>query len=335
MRRASLAVALAITHLGTATFSAAEEPTPTPQQGKQYQFTQDWVGFSTFLWSRILARYKGKPNINYLEVGVFEGRSVIWMLENILTHPTARVTGIDTFPGNLKARYLANLERSGFAHKAVTIHGPSQIEMRKLPLEQFDYIYIDGSHRADHAMSDLVLGWGLLKVGGIMICDDYGWQHREFPTDLTPKISIDAFISAYRSQVAVVWRGYQMVLQKKPEQCLPRRLFCTPLGSYRLVWLPRRPVALADRNWKKVDLSDDELGLLKNLARSTRPGHAKLFPDRGLTSDPKLIGLLDRLGIDPAQIIVGHRSPDEEPGEDKGLGQDEAEATSSARDPSE
>ena len=51
------------------------------------------------------------------------------MLENILTHPTSTLTGIDVFPDNLKETYLENLRISGFPEKAVTLTGLSQIEL--------------------------------------------------------------------------------------------------------------------------------------------------------------------------------------------------------------
>ena len=83
-----------------------------------------------------------------MEIGVIEGRSAIWMLENILTHPTAKLTGIDILPKGLnwKEIYLFNLDLSGSANKALIIEGASQIELRKLTLNSFDIIYIDACH---------------------------------------------------------------------------------------------------------------------------------------------------------------------------------------------
>ena len=69
---------------------------------KEYDFSLDNT-FSGFIiqiptWGKVLGPLKGKPDIHYLEIGVNQGRSAIWMLENILTHPTAKLTGIDLFP---------------------------------------------------------------------------------------------------------------------------------------------------------------------------------------------------------------------------------------------
>ena len=142
----------------------------------KYHFSSDWFTNNIPRWKRILNRFKGKPNIHYLEIGVLEGRSLIWMLENILTHPTSKVTCIDIFPGNLKDRFFANLKISGFADKVTTITGRSQVELKRLFPESFDIIYIDGSHTADNVLADAVLSWSLLKKEGLLIFDDYLWE---------------------------------------------------------------------------------------------------------------------------------------------------------------
>jgi len=64
---------------------------------KNYKFSVDWFTHNVPQWQRTLGPLKGKPKINYLEIGVCEGRSLIWVLENILTHPTAKATCVDIF----------------------------------------------------------------------------------------------------------------------------------------------------------------------------------------------------------------------------------------------
>jgi len=63
--------------------------------------------------------------------------------------------------------------------------------------ERFDCIYIDADHRAAGVLEDAVLSWRLLKGGGIMILDDYGWNLYENPFKC-PKRGIDAFLDAFQ-----------------------------------------------------------------------------------------------------------------------------------------
>lgn len=89
MVRHSLVIFLFLNLIGTASVplpapSAAPEQATEPA-AKPYKFTEDWFSGNIPLWTEVLAPFKGKPDIHYLEIGVWEGRSAIWVLENILT----------------------------------------------------------------------------------------------------------------------------------------------------------------------------------------------------------------------------------------------------------
>ena len=191
------------------------EPFQEERPSKQHNFTNDWFTSNIPIWREVLAPYAGRRDVHYLEVGVFEGRSAIWMLENVLIHPSSTLTGIDLFPGDLKERYLANLRLSGHADKAITVTGLSQIELRSLQTDSYDIIYIDGGHTADMVLADAVLCWELLKTGGLLIFDDYRWKREEYPAELRPGVTIDAFITAYRNYLDVIHLGYQAIVRKK------------------------------------------------------------------------------------------------------------------------
>ena len=199
-----LFVSLLFFHVPAGSSQKQSSPEWTQHYAKPYNFTYDNT-FRSFIgtipvWSEMLSSFKGKPDVNYLEIGVNQGRSAMWVLENILTHPSARLTGIDIFPEgtDFKERYLSNVQLSGFADKVKTIEGFSQIELRSLPLNSFDIIYIDGDHKADGVMADAVLSFGLLKDGGVLIFDDYLWFENQLPNELRPRIAVDSFITSYR-----------------------------------------------------------------------------------------------------------------------------------------
>lgn len=66
--------------------------------------------------------------------------------------------------------------------------------MRSLPLNNYDILYVDGSHLAADVLTDAILGWGLVKVGGIIIFDDYDFQFNDsVNTEQDTKIGIYAF----------------------------------------------------------------------------------------------------------------------------------------------
>jgi hypothetical protein len=63
-------------------------------------FQQDWFSTNIPVWENVLKKFKGKPGLSFLEIGCFEGRSTLWLLTNILTHPTSKITVMDTFSGS-------------------------------------------------------------------------------------------------------------------------------------------------------------------------------------------------------------------------------------------
>jgi len=188
----------------------------------QYYFTEDWFSGNIPIWQQLFRQLTGKPDIHILEIGSYQGRSAVWLMSNVLTDPTSRLTCVDTFEGSvehteqqrhqLKDIFAHNL--SPFAARVHAIQGNSMDYMRSLPrAETFDAIYIDGDHRAPSVMEDIVLAFPLLKVGGIMIFDDYEWHDMKDPY-LQPGPAIDAFLSVYRRKINVVYRGYQVAIQR-------------------------------------------------------------------------------------------------------------------------
>lgn len=191
----------------------------TPSPPTATTFSQDWsrhfVANAAAHWMSLA----GKP-VRYLEIGVFEGRSARWMLENILTHPESRMVGIDPWPiegDPFEDRARANL--APFGDRVELIKGRSDVVLRegRFADESFDIALIDGDHRALPALTDSVLVWPLLKVGGMCTWDDYGWHRAPWkrkPRHERPQHAIDAFLAAIPGQYEQLFRGYQIGVTK-------------------------------------------------------------------------------------------------------------------------
>ena len=289
-----LALASALLFINVSQTARSQEPNAqeaqTPPAEKKYNFSSGYHLYHEANWSRVLGPYKDKPNVKYLEIGVFEGSSLIWMLENILTHSTSRATGIDIFPGDMKETFMGNLKISGLQDKVTTIVGYSQYELRKLPPLSFDIIYIDGSHVANDVLSDAVLSWLLLKDGGLMIFDDYLYG-LDLPSDLRPQVAVDSFISAFRNFFDVVAHSYQVIVRKKP--AWPGKF---PLGPYAFYW-EKDELRLSDPD-EKVELTDREKEMIKEIILSRRFGETEYSPDPVLLTSPEFEELKKRLNLD-------------------------------------
>jgi predicted O-methyltransferase YrrM len=198
-------------------------------------FTQDWFSRNIPTWEWIFAQLHdpSKP-FRILEIGVFEGRSTCWLLNNHCKQENDELTVIDTFEGGVEnkelnlstlkevfernisscdSKCLVNV-RQGFS-----IHELSKLIALKGDHPGYDFIFVDGSHQAPDVLSDCILAFELLKKGGVMVCDDYLWsmerQGAEDPIN-SPKIAIDAFTNIFRRKIRILPNLpiYQLYLQK-------------------------------------------------------------------------------------------------------------------------
>jgi len=174
-----------------------------------FRFTKDWTSKHRELWTKQLAPLRGKPRLQMLEVGTFEGRSAIWFLDNILTHGTSTITCVDVLVDErLEDRFDHNIKVSGHGAKVRKIKDFSQRALGTLEPRSFDIIYIDGCHSPHCVFIDTAYSWELLKAGGYLVFDDYGGQQEK------PKRIIDPFLAAFAGYIEVLHKDYQVILRK-------------------------------------------------------------------------------------------------------------------------
>lgn len=187
----------------------------------RFCISQDWFFDNVPKWQQLFAEHAGRPGLNCLEIGSFEGMSACWLLENVLTHATSRIVCIDPFdaPGQPQAeRYFDhNVRLTGQAHKLTKLKGYSKQVLPLLDGSRFHIAYIDGSHHPTHALEDALAVWPLLEPGALAIFDDYAigaFYPPELARESDPKPGIDAFLGFVAGQYRELDRGYQLVLQK-------------------------------------------------------------------------------------------------------------------------
>jgi predicted O-methyltransferase YrrM len=183
-------------------------------KSSHYSFTQDYVTDRISVWNQHLAELRAKENLNMLEVGSFEGRSAIWFLDNVVTHPSSTITCIDDFAHRIiEIRFNHNIEVSTFSSRVKKIKGSSQNVLRLFRDEQFDLIYVDANHRAEDVRRDAALSWPLVKRGGVVIFDDYLWELKR-PAEDRPQMAIDQFLIDFGSELEILHRGFQVIVRK-------------------------------------------------------------------------------------------------------------------------
>lgn len=193
------------------------------EQKTDLVFHDDWFSNNIQNIEKYLAHLKDKRCVQGLEIGSWEGRSACWFIENILTGESSKLTCIDTFKGNpenfvkshhkdVEECFNSNIKAIGAEAKVKLIVQKSSRALKFLHENSFDFIYVDGSHDPKDVLVDLVLSWGLLKNGGILILDDYGLK--DPVTGSEPKPAIDAFYFVFKKELIELHLDYQVIWRK-------------------------------------------------------------------------------------------------------------------------
>lgn len=184
-------------------------------KGIKYRLAKNWFSFID------LDEYKVKP-INYLEIGTFYGANLLSVANTYGSHKDSKLYCVDPWEDyddypeyknkqdTIYKTFLTNIEDSGKKNKIVVNRGYSNNVIPTFQDNFFDIIYIDGNHEPEYVLEDAVLSFRKLKIGGIMIFDDYGWGG----PDLTQK-GIDGFLSGYHKRITNLGEKQSQVFVRK------------------------------------------------------------------------------------------------------------------------
>jgi predicted O-methyltransferase YrrM len=198
--------------------------------GENKSFTKSWFrrrNMRTFQ-TYVHPEFAGKPVI-YLELGVFEGMSMCWMMRNVLTHPDSRAVGVDPWVMVTKIvedemekvheRAIHNL--SEWNDKVRLIRGTSAEILRVMigrrgyagiARESVDISMVDGNHNALAVLDDARLVHKLLKPGGIMLFDDV--VNKRTKIDHVRE-GVDMFVNEIGTGIEMIWKHNFMEAYRK------------------------------------------------------------------------------------------------------------------------
>jgi len=180
-----------------------------------YDFTKFWFLDSKLYWQQIFDEFQPK---NALEIGSFEGQSAVFMIENGIEHLDCvdiwdcdEIVDFDFFRDDgvyiqsrtkifERFKYNTDLAQKDLEYPVnLEYHRMSSKKYFRNVVDDYDLIYIDGSHKSNDVLRDAVLSFDCLRSGGIIIFDDYDWvSPNDTNIEHTPKIAIDAWISVMK-----------------------------------------------------------------------------------------------------------------------------------------
>jgi len=172
------------------------------------KFTNDWFTHNIPNFEKCMEAIPEKKK--FLEIGSYEGMSACWLLANGLDEG-GRITCIDPFYNGMRSVFEQNVREATKKDQIVSImqmtsyQALAELIGRK---QTYDFIYVDGVHSPDGALTDACMSWGLLKQGGVMLFDDY-----LYPEEAT-KDGIDAFLCAFLGKFEPIINNYQLAVRK-------------------------------------------------------------------------------------------------------------------------
>jgi predicted O-methyltransferase YrrM len=204
-----------------------------------YSFSNDWFGVSAKpVWDQLIPMIKPRK---ILEIGSYEGRSTCYLIDLLTEEFPVEIHCVDSWEGgaehkeagadmiSVETRFRENLKRSinSAANKVeLIVHkGLSDVCLPKILSSgksgYFDFVYVDGSHQAPDVLFDAVVGFKLLRIGGVMAFDDYTWAEDLIGgKDLLrmPKPAIDAFVNLHIRKLNLISAPLsQLYVQKLAE----------------------------------------------------------------------------------------------------------------------
>ncbi len=173
---------------------------------KDYFFTIDIFSHRIEIWTKYLQPLIAIAGVKALEVGFYQGMSSCWLLDKVLTHQTDTLTCIDQ---NYNPQFKQNIAKTGSESKVNFLTGDTH-QLLANCTTNFDLINLqDRCKLIDYTEKSTNLAWQLLKPGGMIIFNSYGWRN---PTDAqqNPKLGIDRFLNSIQGQWQQIFQSPQM-----------------------------------------------------------------------------------------------------------------------------
>ncbi len=195
----------------------------------QLDISNDWFTNNIPFWLYTFNKYNlTSKKINILEIGSWQGLSSYFILHSL---PNATLTCVDTWEGSEEHKsgdaatkdVLSNIETSFDKNLSPFVDRLTKYKETSFSYFNnnskrniFDMVYVDGSHHCDDVVIDAVKSFEMLKVGGVMIFDDYLWQYYEKNID-NPAAAINVFLKLKQGSYKIVRVYYQLIIEKISE----------------------------------------------------------------------------------------------------------------------
>ena len=159
-----------------------------------------------------------KSNFKYLEIGSFEGGSAIFVANRF---KNSKIFCVDNWKKTEDG--YSNLDfndvEKNFDYNVKNYKNIFKIKKTSNNFflnnkESFDVIYVDGYHKSNQVFQDCVSSWKNLNSNGILICDDYIWDHY-FELKNNPCFGVNKFLKTLNNKYKILQISNSQIFLKK------------------------------------------------------------------------------------------------------------------------
>ncbi len=187
----------------------------------------NWYSGNYYYWLKIFNDfgYYEKKNLQILEIGSWEGLTSFFILHKL---PSSNLTCVDTWGGSdeqnastietdevlLRTEMNFDYNLNQFGSRLTKVKQDSQAFFNNYRRKNyFDLIFVDGSHHCDDVIVDGIKAFEQLKIGGLLIFDDYFWRFYKNDFD-NPASAINNLLNSKSKSYKIIAVYEQIIIQK-------------------------------------------------------------------------------------------------------------------------
>jgi predicted O-methyltransferase YrrM len=169
------------------------------------KITHNFFSINCYDW---IDNLKNENIKNYLEIGAFEGLSILFLNKNF---KPKKIHAVDTWKGSnehgketIFSEVIKNYKSNTKKLRNIKNFRMTSDDFFKKKNIKYDLIYIDGLHTKTQVNKDLINSLKLSKKKTIIICDDFFWKFDKKFTQNLPIAAIIPIIQKYNLKVIAV-----------------------------------------------------------------------------------------------------------------------------------
>lgn len=174
---------------------------------KKFLFSEDWFTYKINLIKNILDEYQTNPPDKILELGSFEGLSMIFFQ---YLYQNSKIDVVDILDSEYKKNFDQNL--NAIDNSNIQVFKKRSHEFLVNNKKNYDLIFVDGGHGYLDVLVDLLYAYKFLNVNGILLIDDYDWD----TTDKTKSVRLatNHFFDTVENTYTPIYHGQFAAIKK-------------------------------------------------------------------------------------------------------------------------